>query len=255
MATGEFDRLLKIMKKLRSERGCPWDREQTHRSLRPYLLEEVYEVLESIDNERYDELKEELGDLLLHIVFHARIAEETGRFTIKDVLYLINEKLIRRHPHVFGTAKAKDAAQVINQWERIKQAEKEKSVLNGVPRELSSLIRAHRVQEKAAGVGFEWDDIKGVIEKLDEELAEFKAAYREKDQAKLEEEFGDLLFSLVNLSRFLGLSAEDSLRMTIDKFIRRFKRIEVELKKSGKDIRRATLGEMDEIWNRIKKTV
>ncbi len=251
-AEHQFDRLVAIMAALRGEKGCPWDREQTHRSLRQYLLEEAYEVLEAIDQERYDDLKEELGDLLLQVVFHAQIAAEQKRFSIVEVLESINEKLVRRHPHVFGQAKIRTAEEQTVHWENLKQHEGKASVVDGVPRELSALLRAHRVQSKAATVGFDWQNASQVWPKVEEELAELRRAYLAGDQNKVEEEFGDVLFSLVNLSRFIHVNPEDALRGTVDKFIRRFKQVERELKARGKGLHEATLEEMDEIWERIK---
>ncbi|MDZ7386330.1 MAG: nucleoside triphosphate pyrophosphohydrolase [candidate division KSB1 bacterium] len=252
IAANQFERLVALMATLRGEKGCPWDREQTHRSLRQYLLEEAYEVLEAIDQERYDDMKEELGDLLLQVVFHAQIAAEQGRFTIADVVQGINDKLVRRHPHVFGDAQIHTAEEQTVHWENVKQGEGKESVVDGVPRELSALLRAHRVQSKAATVGFDWQDASQVWPKVEEELAELRRACQLGDQKKVEEELGDVLFSLVNLSRFIHVNPEDALRGTVDKFIRRFKQVERELKARGRSLQEATLQEMDEIWERVK---
>ena len=238
---------------LRGEGGCPWDREQTHRSLRPYLLEETYEVLDKIDSEQWEDLADELGDLLLQIVFHAQIGKEQDAFTIEDVSRRINEKLIRRHPHIFGDAQARTSEEVKHRWEEIKLNEGSKSVLNGVPAAQPALNRAFRVQEKAAGVGFEWTDIKGVWEKLEEELEELKTASVSGDKSKIEDEIGDILFSMVNLSRFMGINPEDALRGTIRKFIQRFGYVESEMKKAGKVMTQNNLDVMDEFWNDAKK--
>jgi len=251
----DFETLVEIMAKLRSENGCPWDKEQTHASLRQYLLEETYEVLEALDEENYTNLKNELGDLLLQIVFHSQIAQEAGYFSIKDVIRSINEKLIRRHPHVFGGAKIETAeAQKIN-WEKIKKKEGRKSVLDGVPNSLSALLRAHRIQSKASHLGFDWDNAEQVWDKVEEEIKEFLDAVAQKDLSKIESEFGDLLFSLVNYSRFIGVNPEDSLRVSVEKFIKRFKYIECELAKIGRTVDSATFDEMDEIWEKSKKSL
>lgn len=247
-----FEKLVEIMAILRGEGGCPWDREQTHRSLRPYLLEETYEVLDRIDNNQWVELADELGDLLLQIVFHAQIASENGTFTIRDVIQRINQKLIRRHPHIFGNAVANTPKEVVHRWEQIKQNEGKCSILGGVPPTQPSLNRAFRVQEKAAGVGFEWTDIEGVWKKVSEELSELKHAVSTDDKVRIEEEVGDILFSLVNLSRFLGVNPEDSLRGTIAKFIRRFQHVESEMEKAGIPMNQDNLAKMDEFWEEAK---
>lgn len=248
----EFDRLVEIMQKLRSKDGCPWDQKQTHHSLRQYLLEESYEVLEALDDEDFEELKKELGDLLLQIVFHAQIANERGDFNIWDVVRGINEKLIRRHPHVFGDTSVNSAEEVVVNWEKIKMAEGKKSVIDGVPKELSGLLRAHRIQKKAAQVGFDWDDVREVWKKVKEEEDELREALAANDADKIENEFGDLLFSLVNLSRFIKVNPEDALRKTINKFIRRFQIIEKKLADVGKAPQDCTLEEMDLIWEASK---
>lgn len=249
----KFDELVEIMEKLRGENGCPWDKKQTHQTLRQYLLEETYEVLESIDQDDLPALKEELGDLLLQIVFHAQIAREANQFDIDDVIKSIRDKLIYRHPNVFGDVEIKTAEEQTINWEKLKKKEGRTSVIAGVPDELPSLLKAHRIQAKAATVGFDWTEIADVWKKVHEELDELKEAAALKDKKKIEEEFGDLLFSLVNLSRFLKVNPEDSLRQTIAKFSRRFKRVESELKKQGTSPHDSTLAEMDEIWDRIKR--
>ncbi|RJP74059.1 MAG: nucleoside triphosphate pyrophosphohydrolase [Candidatus Zixiibacteriota bacterium] len=247
-----FGELVAILEKLRSPEGCPWDREQTFQSLRPYLLEETYEILETIDEQKYPQLREELGDLLMHIVFQAQMAREQGLFDMADVIADISAKLVRRHPHVFGEVKALSARQVEREWEKIKLDDKEKTVLGGVPGSLPALLRAFRVQEKAAGVGFDWEQVDSVFDKITEEVEELKHARQSGDQAKIEEEFGDLLFSLVNLSRFWKVSPEDALRRTVEKFIRRFNYVEKTLKEQGKDVRHSTLEEMDKLWDEAK---
>jgi tetrapyrrole methylase family protein/MazG family protein len=252
-----FTDLMEIMARLRGKNGCPWDRDQTHESIKPYLVEEAYEVLEAIDEQDLAKLKEELGDLMLQIVFHARMAEDTGAFSMQDVLTAINEKLIRRHPHVFGDLKAETAQEVLFNWEQIKQTERRKlndraSVLDGVPRELPALLRAHRLQEKASRVGFDWTEAQEVFRKVEEELAELRAAMDGREADRVEAELGDLLFALVNLSRFLAVNPEEALRKTIARFIARFRYIEEELSRRGRSLRQATLEEMDALWAEAK---
>lgn len=247
-----FQRLVDIMAKLRGPGGCPWDRQQTHASLKPYLLEEAYEVLESIDDHDEMALKEELGDLMLQSVFHAQIAAEHGRFTISDVLDAINEKLIRRHPHVFGDIEIHTAEEQKILWEGIKRKEGKKSALDGVPAHAPSLLRAYRVQQKAASAGFDWEKPDQVWEKVNEEMDELQEAIGDRDHDAITEEFGDLLFTLVNLSRFIRVHPEDALRMAVDKFMVRFRRVESHFKQNHKDLKSATLQEMDAVWNAIK---
>ena len=246
--------LLEIIDRLRGPGGCPWDREQTHESLRPYLIEETYEVLDSIDRKAYQELKKELGDVLLHIVFHARMASEEGLFNMADVLEAINAKLIHRHPHVFGEKKVDSAEEVLVQWEKIKLNEDHKPrLLEGVPIHQPALNRALRVQEKAAGVGFDWPSADPVWGKIDEELEELRTEVKENDREKMEEEFGDLLFSMVNLGRKLGLNPEEALRGSCAKFTRRFGYIEEQLMAQGKTLHDSNLTEMDELWEKAKR--
>jgi tetrapyrrole methylase family protein / MazG family protein len=249
----KFEELVEIMTKLRAEDGCPWDKQQTHQTLRQYLLEETYEVLESIDQNDLPALKEELGDLLLQVVFHAQIANETNKFDINDVIESIRTKLINRHPNVFGDVIIKTAEEQTINWEKLKKKEGRTSIIEGVPNELPALLKAHRIQAKASTVGFDWTEIKDVWGKVHEELNELKEATSQKNQKHIEEEFGDLLFSLVNLSRFLKVNPEDSLRLTINKFSNRFKKVEKELKKRGKTPHDSTLEEMDAIWDQVKK--
>jgi len=249
-----FYELVRVMERLRAENGCPWDRKQTHESLKPYLIEETYEVISAIDSGNDDELKEELGDLLLQIVFHAQIAKEDGRFDIDDVAKTIVEKLIRRHPHVFGDLKVSGSDEVLQNWEKIKKEEGKESIFDGVPEGLPSLLKARRVQEKAKRVGFDWNNIEGTLDKVKEEFDELSEAIKFGKKEKISEEFGDLLFSLVNVSRFLDIDAEDSLRQTIEKFMKRFKSVEKIIKsKGGKDLKNYTINELDEIWEDVKR--
>jgi len=249
-ASNNFEDLVEIVKILRKE--CPWDRKQTHQSIKDNLIEEAYEAIEAIDREDFEELKKELGDLLLHVVFHSRMATETQDFNIEDVIYSIQEKLIRRHPHVFGDAKTEDEKEVAANWEAIKMEEGKESVLDGLPAHLPSLIKAQRMQEKAANVGFDWPQWRQVWDKLEEELGELKEVLEEENIEKSKEEFGDLLFSLVNVGRFFDLNAEDSLRMTNNKFIKRFQYIEQQIQDSDRNMNEVSLEEMDGIWEEAK---
>lgn len=246
----KFEDLIELVSILRRE--CPWDRKQTHHSIKDNLVEEAYEAIDALDNNDFDEFKKEIGDLLLHVVFHSNIASETDTFDIGDVIYTLMEKLIRRHPHVFGEEAVSGETQVAENWENIKLKEGKKSTLDGLPNHLPALIRAQRMQEKAANVGFDWPEWNLAWEKLDEELNEFKEALQENDVNASSEEFGDVLFSMVNVARYFNLVAEDSLRQTNKKFEKRFKFIESELKKSDKTLKEATLEEMDELWNQAK---
>jgi MazG family protein len=251
-----FTRLVDIMARLRGPGGCPWDREQTHDSLKPFLVEETYEVLEAIDEGAPEKVREELGDLLFQVVFHARLAEEEGSYDIDGVLEGIEKKMIRRHPHVFGDKQLKNSAEVLADWETMKKLEDgyrtRKSILDGVPRELPALIRAHRLQERAARVGFDWDEVKDVKAKLDEEVAEFKDTLEKGDRSMMEDELGDIFFALVNIARFIGVNPEDALRKTISKFISRFQFIEERASASGRELAEMTLGEMDALWEESK---
>lgn len=252
----QFNRLVEIMKRLRGADGCPWDKEQTSETLKPYLIEEAYEVIDAIDNNDDANLAEELGDVLLQVVFHAQIATEENRFTIEDVAQAIADKLVRRHPHVFGNIEAETADQVVQNWEAIKRQEKKEQVgqasaLSGVPRHLPALLRAYQIQKKAARVGFDWDKTEEVIQKVEEEVQELQNAHTQQEK---QEEFGDLLFSLVNLARFLQIDPEEALTQTIAKFQNRFTYIETELKKNGQTPQDATLAEMDTLWEKAKQT-
>ncbi|NQU68625.1 MAG: nucleoside triphosphate pyrophosphohydrolase [Candidatus Marinimicrobia bacterium] len=250
----QFLRLMDILTALRGENGCPWDKEQTAKSLIPYLLEETYEIIEAVEENDTNLLKEELGDLMLHLVFQAHIANEEGKFHIADSIQHICDKLERRHPHVFGTDVTSDRTEIKFKWESIKQKEKRRSsLLEGVPKNLPALTRARRVQEKASNVGFDWETIDPVWMKLDEEIAELKEAYRGGDGDQIEEELGDVLFSLVNLGRFLNISSEEALRFSISKFETRFRQIEKRLSDEGKSVETATLEEMDAIWDNEKE--
>ncbi len=247
-----FEEFVKIVRRLRKE--CPWDREQTHRSIREDLIEEAYETVEAIDHEQWDELKLELGDLLLHIVLHAVIAEEEKVFTLDAVIASASEKMIRRHPHVFGDRIVNGKEEVKRNWEHLKMAEGRQSVLEGVPRGMPALLQALRTQEKASKVGFDWKKKTDVWKKVVEELRELTDAERSKRKSDIEDEFGDVLFSLVNYSRFLGINPEDALKRSTSKFSDRFRHIEHELRRNGRQIGKVPLKEMDKIWDQKKRT-
>ena len=249
-----FTKLLNIVSQLRGPDGCPWDKEQTHKSLLPYFLEEAYEVIEGVEAGDMNSLKEELGDVLLHVVFQADIAQKNSEFTIEDSLNHVNEKLVRRHPHVFGDKKADAAFHAKQNWESAKHKEKKrKSRLDGVPETLPALTRAQRLQEKASYTGFDWEKIGQVWDKIHEEIQELKEAQTDGIKKHIEEEIGDVIFSIVNLARFLNISAEFALRKTNKKFTTRFKAVEDELKNRGKTVEDSNLEEMDTIWNEVKK--
>ncbi len=251
MTGKKFEELVEILRRLRVD--CPWDREQTNDSIKAATLEEAHEVVEAIDEKDYNELKGELGDLLLHIVFHSVIAEEDKHFRLDEVIDGINQKLIRRHPHVFGDVNAETAKEIERNWEKIKLQEGRKSALEGVPKNISTLYRAFRLQQKASKVGFDWDNRDDVWAKVTEELEEFREAEREGDPEKMEKEMGDILFSLVNYSRFTKINPDNALRSTIEKFIKRFQYIEKEVKEQGKEMEDVSLEEMDKIWEESKK--
>src|SRR5512138_1545431 len=256
-ATDALERLLGIMERLRGPDGCPWDREQTLRTLRPYVLEETYEVLEAIDSGDAREHCEELGDLLLQIVFQAQLAKEEQRFDFADVAEAISNKLVSRHPHVFGDTQVKDAEGVLRQWAALKREEKKAkgaghSVLEGVPREMPALARADRLTEKASRVGFDWADAGGARAKLAEELAELDEAVEAGDREALEHELGDVLFAAANLGRKLGVAPEEALRGAVSRFISRFSHVERELARRGVPHGEATLAEMDALWDEAK---
>jgi len=255
---GAFQRLVTIMDELREK--CPWDRKQTVETLRPLTIEETYELADAITSGDWKGIKEELGDLLLHIVFYARIGKEQGQFTLEEVIEGVCDKLIARHPHIYGDVSGeqglvavKDEEDVKRNWEKLKLKEGKKSVLGGVPRSLPATVKAIRLQEKAAQVGFEWDETAQVWDKVKEEMEELQEAVASKDTARIQEEYGDLVFSLVNYARFLQIDAENSLELTNRKFISRFTRMEQEAQAQGKQLADMTLEEMDGIWNSIKK--
>jgi len=250
MISDAFITFIEITKRLRKE--CPWDREQTHESIRENLIEEAYEVVEAIDRNAHDELRKELGDLLLHVAFHANIAEERHEFTLEQVISGITEKLIFRHPHIFGDAKAENAEHVKRNWERLKIEEGRDSLLEGVPKELPALLRAHRLQEKASKAGFDWKTGEDVWKKVEEEMSELRHAVGTAEREQVEMEFGDLLFSLVNYARLMHVNPENALRRTVEKFITRFQFIERRLKEMGKDVHSSSLEEMEPLWEEAK---
>ena len=246
-----FLRLVKIMDELREK--CPWDKKQTIHTLRSMTLEETYELADAITDNDWKGIREELGDLLLHILFYSKIGVEEEKFTLEEVITGISEKLIIRHPHIYGDVKVTDEEDVKRNWERIKIKEGKKSVLSGVPPSLPAVVKATRIQEKAKQVGFEWENKDDVWKKVEEEMQELQEAIAEKDQEHIEEEFGDVLFSLINYARFLQVDAEGVLEKTNKKFIRRFQQMESIAKESGKSLTEMNLEEMDAIWNKVKK--
>jgi tetrapyrrole methylase family protein/MazG family protein len=249
--------LLQIMRILRGDDGCPWDREQDHDTIRKNMIEETYEVVEAIDRKDSDMLCEELGDVLLQVVFHARMEEEAGGFNFDDVCDGICQKLILRHPHIFGDVVAKTSEQVLNNWDEIKKKTKKQStqtsVMNSIPRELPALMRAQKVQAKAAKVGFDWDDVSGAFDKISEETAELKQAISDGSTDAITDELGDLIFSVVNVSRFIDVDSEDALTRATDKFISRFSVVEKLAEEKGIDMKTASLEKLDELWNEAKK--
>lgn len=246
-----FEQLLNIMDELREK--CPWDKKQTLETLRYLTIEETYELSDAILEKDLEEVKKELGDLMMHIVFYAKVGEELNAFNIQEIIESINEKLIRRHPHIYGTIKADNAEAVSQNWEKIKMGEGRTSVLSGVPNSLPAMIKAHRIQEKARGVGFDWEEASQVWDKVMEEQQEMLDEVKDgTDHKKLEEEFGDYLFALVNYARFVGVNPEDALERGNRKFIRRFRFIEDKAKEAGKLIHEMTLAEMDAFWNLAK---
>ena len=250
----EFDEFVNIVRRLRKD--CPWDRIQTHLSLRRCLLEETYEVLEAIDEGNMQELKKELGDILLQVVFHSNIAEENEDFTLSELILSETKKLIERHPHVFGDVQVKDSDEVKKNWEKLKKKEGRISVIDGIPEELPALLKAYRIQEKASKVGFDWKDEKPVFDKIIEEINELRNnTDTGKPVKEIEDEFGDVLFSIVNYSRYLKINPEDALRRTIKKFRERFQKIEKYAEENNKALDEMTLEEMDEIWNKAKAEI
>jgi tetrapyrrole methylase family protein/MazG family protein len=261
LLASNFKDLVGIMETLRSKDGCPWDNEQTHESLKSCLIEEVYEIVDAVDSKDSEDLKEELADLFFLIIFYCKIADDGNSFDINNVLEACLEKMTRRHPHVFGDKLAKDASEALDQWNEIKKKEKEanqksinsnKSIVDNVPIHMPALQKAQKVQNKVARVGFDWEVIEDVIAKVHEELEEVKEAINNKEKEPIAEEIGDLLFSVVNLSRFLKLDSEDLLRKSISKFTGRFKKVEMRVAALGKEIEDCSLGELDGIWNEIK---
>jgi MazG family protein len=264
-----FEKLVAVQARLRAPGGCPWDREQTHRSLRTYLIEEAYEVLEALESGNDAKFAEEMGDLLLQIVFHSQIAREEGRFTVSDVIREIHDKMIRRHPHVFGETRAKDSAEVLRNWEQIKAEERrlgakvksdsnnvsadEPSLLDGVSRTLPATLEGFQLTRKAARIGFDWDDAGGVISKMQEETEELRSALNAQEQPKVEEELGDLLFAAVNLSRFLHIDPEIALKKANAKFSRRFRAMERMARKTGREFKDLPREEMEALWDATKE--
>lgn len=262
METMLFGELLDIMRRLRGENGCPWDKKQTIESIKPFLIEECYEVIDAIEGGDADKISEELGDLLYQIVFMAQIAEEKGNFDMGQVLSTISGKMIRRHPHVFSDEKVRDVSDVLAKWEEIKQKEqcqdsqeRISSVLDGLPKGLPSLVHAHRVQEKAARVGFDWAGLDEVVEKLDEEVSEFKEAIKTGNLDACESEYGDLLFTMVNISRFMGFDPEGALRKATKRFSERFRLMEKRVLEKGQALRDLDLEEMDRLWEAVKEEI
>ncbi|MNX07538.1 Nucleoside triphosphate pyrophosphohydrolase/pyrophosphatase MazG [compost metagenome] len=257
-----FERLHEIVTILRSPEGCPWDREQTHQSIRKNLIEETYEVIETIDEDDPGHMQEELGDLLLQIMLHSQMEEETGMFTVYDVIGSLNDKLIFRHPHVFGDLSAEDAEEALNNWEGMKAEEKRRkgilpekqSALSGVPRDLPALMKAYKLQKKASKVGFDWEDVEGALGKIDEELAELKQAVREGHAASEQVlELGDVLFTVVNVARFIGADPEEALSLVNRKFTFRFEYVESKLREAGRTLSESSLEEMDRLWDEAKE--
>ena len=263
-----FEKLVSVQARLRAAKGCPWDREQTHQSLRTYLLEEAYEVLEALDTGNDAKFAEEMGDLLLQIVFHSQIAQEEGRFTVADVIREIHDKMIRRHPHVFGEARARNSAEVLRNWEQIKAEERSTSgepgkkdspgaaasLLDGVSRALPATLEGFQLTRKASRIGFDWDDSAGVIAKMQEERAELETALQRGGQEKIEEEMGDLLFAAVNLARFLHVDPEIALKKANAKFSRRFRTMEARARESGREFKNLAREEMEALWDATKET-
>ncbi|MDP6339958.1 MAG: nucleoside triphosphate pyrophosphohydrolase [Candidatus Marinimicrobia bacterium] len=250
----KFEELVEIVERLRAPDGCPWDREQTNESLLPYFIEEAYELIESVDEENWKTVTEELGDLLLHVVFQAAIGADKGKFKLEESLSTVNEKLVKRHPHVFGDVQADAAFHAKQNWEAAKHKEKRrKSRLDGVPKNLPALVRAQRLQQKASYAGFDWDKVEQVWDKIHEEILELKEAQSKSAKEHITEEIGDVLFAVVNLARYLEIPAEDALRKTNQKFTSRFSQVEKGIKTQGKELEEATLEEMDVIWNKAKQ--
>lgn len=256
-----FEKLVAVQARLRAPDGCPWDREQTHESLRTYLIEEAYEVLEALESGNDAKFAEEMGDLLLQIVFHSQMAQEKGRFTISDVIREIHDKMVRRHPHVFGETRAKDSAEVLRNWEQIKSEERlskiekpgrEDSLLDGVSRGLPATLEGFQLTRKASRIGFDWEDAGGIFEKIDEETKELRNALKTKETGRVEEELGDLLFAAVNLARFLKVDPEIALKKANAKFMRRFRAMEKLARESGREFKNLPREEMEALWDITK---
>ncbi len=251
-----INELTTIMATLRSSQGCPWDREQTHTTLKPYLIEETFELIDAIDMGDDCLLVEELGDVLLQVVFHCQLAQEENRFDLQSVAQCCCEKLIRRHPHVYGQSQVKNTTEVLKQWEEIKQGEKntlnQPSLLDGIPKSLPVLIRSEIIQKKAAQVGFDWKTDKDIINKIEEELLEVKAALTSENDIEIQEEIGDLLFAVVNLARFREISAEESIRNSLQKFVKRFKHIESQIQAAGNNFSDYSISDLERLWQNAK---
>lgn len=255
MAEKGIRELVELMERLRGPSGCPWDREQTFQSLVPYIIEEAHEVVETIEEGDMERLKEELGDLIFQVVFLSQIAKEEGLFDIEDVIRTAYDKMVRRHPHVFGKEKANDSSEALHRWQKAKGKEKEgkEGIFSGIPSSLPALIRAQKVSEKVSILGFDWEDKEGVLEKLEEEIYELKESIKEGIKERIEEEFGDILFTLTNVGRFLDINSERALRRCINRFIRRFNTMVESLKKEGKRPKDLSSEELEEAWQRTKK--
>ena len=243
--------LLDVMSELRNK--CPWDQKQTFDTLKKLTIEETYELVDAIDKKKYDDIKDELGDLLLHIIFYSKIASENKKFNFNDVLNSLIEKLIYRHPHIYGDIKVSSIDEVKKNWERLKVKDKNKGILSGVPNHLPSLIKAHRVQDKVASIGFDFPNVKDTVDKIKEEFEEFNSALLSQNKSEIEDEFGDLLFSLINYSRHIGIDSDESLKKSIQKFIDRFNKVEKILKSKNLDFDNCSNEELNNFWNDVKK--
>jgi tetrapyrrole methylase family protein/MazG family protein len=250
-----FEKLIKIVEKLRSPEGCPWDREQTRETLKPFLIEELYEFLDTLDEDNPEGMKEELGDLLFQIVLQAQLSKEEGLFDINDVINNITQKMLKRHPHVFGEKDLKTSEEVLSWWKEHKKIEgkERESLMDEVPKTLPALLRAYRIQTKASEIGFDWENVRDVFKKLDEEIKELKNALNRKDKKEIEDEIGDIFFVLTRISSFVGVNPEDALRKTVNKFIQRFKYMEKKASEQGKRLSDMSLEEMDILWNEAKE--
>ena len=243
--------LLDVMSELRNK--CPWDQKQTFDTLKKLTIEETYELVDAIDKKKYDDIKDELGDLLLHIIFYSKIASENKKFNFNDVLNSLIEKLIYRHPHIYGDIKVSSIDEVKKNWERLKVKDKNKGILSGVPNHLPSLIKAHRVQDKVASIGFDFPNVKDTVDKIKEEFEEFNSALLSQNKSEIEDEFGDILFSLINYSRHIGIDSDESLKKSIQKFIDRFNKVEKILKSKNLNFDNCSDEELNNFWNELKK--